>query len=143
MVMFLFRSVPCKRNASSAVCRSITRSPPLYFRSVRPWLLVLAHECVNEVPRPCLFIRSISKCKKIKLEESRTNFAIELYLVRSCTHAPNGTVCRPGPFHFHSIPVSLNAIRHFQLHGNGICFHLHGTERKCHRFYGAYCMYVV
>ena len=31
---FPFRSVPSKRNASSAVCRSITCTPPLHFRSV-------------------------------------------------------------------------------------------------------------
>ena len=32
------------------------------------------------------------------------------------------------PFRFRSIPVSLNAIRYFKLHGNGV--RLHGTERN-------------
>ena len=32
------------------------------------------------------------------------------------------------PSRFHSIPVSLNAIHRFQLHGNGIHFRLHRTE---------------
>ena len=33
-------------------------------------------------------------------------------------------------FCFRSIPVSLNAIHRFQLHRNGIHFHLHRTERN-------------
>ena len=42
-VTFPFRSVPSKRNASSAVCRSITCTPPLHFRSVSvPFRLDLA-----------------------------------------------------------------------------------------------------
>ena len=42
-VTFPFHSVPSKRNASSAVCRSITCTPPLHFRSVSvPFRLGLA-----------------------------------------------------------------------------------------------------
>ncbi len=56
----------------------------------------------------------------------------------SCTffvlqgHAPlsNTNGASVGPFHFRSILVSLNAVHRFQLHRNGICFRLNGTERN-------------
>ena len=45
-----FRSVPSKRNASSAVCRFITSTPPVYFRSVSVPFRMRER---GSTPRPC------------------------------------------------------------------------------------------
>ena len=51
----------------------------------------------------------------------------QLYLFRSArAHATNTNGTGVGPFR--SILVSLNAVHHFQLHGNGIHFRLNRTE---------------
>ena len=54
-VTFPFRSVPSKRNASSAVCRSITCTPPVHFRSVSvPFRSVWARPlAIGSTPRAC------------------------------------------------------------------------------------------
>ena len=61
-----FHSVPLKRNVSSAVCRFITSTPPVYFCSVSvPFRMQYER---GSTPRPCPLI---TRCKKI-LVESRT-----------------------------------------------------------------------
>ena len=67
-VTFPFRSVPSKRNASSAVCRFITCTPPVYFRSVSVSVPFRMREC-GSTPRPCPLI---ARCKKKILVESQT-----------------------------------------------------------------------
>ena len=57
-VMFLFRSVPSKRNTSSAVYHFITSTPLVYFSSIS--VLFRMRER-GSTPRPCPLI---ARCKK-------------------------------------------------------------------------------
>ena len=220
-VTFPFHSIPCKRNASSAVCRSITRPLPAYFRSVSVPFGPVHARARNTLTKYHAHARGHDRYLdvKIQLQESQPNFTscqwdrlhlcyqdailwvpaklfvagncsvysswpleccwtlphgagcclslkasllrradwlrrpvsvadvesttplrelFALRLVRSRTHVPliqmaphQYSVCTCiMPSCFHSIPISLYTIHRFQLHGNGIHFRIHGTERN-------------